>query len=266
MLTYPVSDGTVVVTVDGIAVNRVSGDTLPVLYDSTHTVRVEATNAAGVTGSAQVTLTIDTIRPTVALISPTPGVTNNRTPVLLYTINDWPIGPVTVKVDGAVVNKTTSSQLDALADGNHTVRVEETDTAGNTGASEVAFTVDTIPPTLSISSPIAGTTNLSSLPLIYAVSDGTVVVKLDNAEVNNASGSTLDTLPNGPHIVRVEATDAANNISYAEVAFTVDASAAGNDDTNIYCKGTGTYLVGPSNFTSGISEPTANNAIIIAAP
>lgn len=40
-----------------------------------------------------------------------------------------------------------------------------------------------------------------------------------------------------------------------------------NDDTNIYCQGTGTNLIGPSNFTNGISvPPVGTNAVLIASP
>jgi hypothetical protein len=126
--------------------------------------------------------------------------------------------------------------------------------------------VDTTPPTVSISSPISGATNLDSLPLIYSVSDGSVTVKLDGAVVSTVSGGTLDALANGSHTVRVEARDAANNTGYAEVTFTVDTASAGNDDTNIYCMGTGTVLVGPSAFTNNINVPSSNNNVWIASP
>lgn len=95
--------------------------------------------------------------------------------------------------------------------------------------------------------------------MTYSVSNGTVVVKLDGAMVNKVSGNTLDALTNGDHTVRVEAGDAANNVGFSEVTFTVEAASTGNDDTNIYCMGTETILVDPSAFTNGIS-----NTVLIA--
>jgi len=66
LLQYAVSAGTVVVKVDGVIVNKVAGNTLDLLADGIHTVRVEATNA-GVTGFAVSTFTIDTIAPAVTV-------------------------------------------------------------------------------------------------------------------------------------------------------------------------------------------------------
>jgi hypothetical protein len=145
MLTYIVSDGTVVVKVDGIVVNKVSGSAIDTLSAGSHTVHVEVTDAAGNTGFAEVTFTIlDTTAPLVSITSPFPGTTNISTPLLTYTISD---GTVIVTVDGTVVNKISGNMLDMLTAGNHTVRVEATDVAGNTGFAEVIFTVsdDAIP-------------------------------------------------------------------------------------------------------------------------
>jgi len=169
-------------------------------------------------------------------------------------------------VDGAVVSKISGNTLDALGDGSHTVRVEATNTFG-TSFAEVSFTIDTVAPVVTISSPVPGATNDNTPLLIYSASDGTVTVKLDGASISKVSGSTLDPLTYyGSHTLRVEATDAAGNTGYAEVTFTVNTAAAGSDDTNIYCKGTGTYTVGYSNFTNSITVPTANNAVAIASP
>ena len=65
---------------------------------------------------------------------------------------------------------------------------------------------------------------------------------------------------------------AVSTYSFADVTSNHSISASfsessGNDDTNIYCLGTGTYLVGPSNFTTGISLPPAGtNTVLIASP
>ena len=84
------------------------------------------------------------------------------------------------------------------------------------------FVADVTPPTVVITSPVAGITNNPAPQLTYSVSDGAVVVKVDGTTVNKVSGNTLDTLPNGQHTVRVEATDASGNPSFAEVNFTVN--------------------------------------------
>jgi len=263
LLTYAADDGIVVVKVDSIIVNKVSGNALDPLANGDHTVRVEATDPAGNMGAAEVAFTVASFAPTVVMTSPSSLTTNNRTPLLSYTVSD---GTVIVKVDGVVVNKVSGNTLTSLADGSHTVRVEATNASNYTDFAEVTFTVDATPPSVSISSPIAGMTNDDTPVLIYSVSDGAVTVKVDGYTVSKVSGNTFDTLVNGSHTVRVEARDAANNTGYAEVTFTVNTAATGNDDTNIYCKGTATYLVGYSNFTSGIPVPGSNNAVWIASP
>ena len=262
-LAYTVTEGTVVVKVDGVIVNKVSGDALEPLANGDHTVRVEAADIAGNIGAAEVTFTVASLAPTVTITSPTSGISNNKTPTLTYRVSD---GTVVVKVDGATVNKVSGNMLDSLSDGSHIVRVEATNTSNYTEFAEVTFTIDATPPSVSISSPVPGVTDLDTQPLIYSVSDGSITVKLDGSVVSTVSGGTLDALADGSHTVRVEAKDTVNNIGFDEVTFTVDTESAGNDDTNVYCMGTGTVLVGPSAFTNSISVPSSNNDVWIASP
>ena len=221
-LFYTVYEGTVVVKVDGAVVNKVSGDHLDLLADGPHTLRMESTDAAGNTGFAESNFIVDTIPPTVSITSPAAGTTNDNTPALGYTVNE---GQVTVKVDSVIVSKVSGDSLATLPDGLHTLTVQSIDAAGNAALAQVQFTVDTTAPTVAITSPAAGLTKVSSPVLSYNVSDGTVVVKVDGAVVNKVSGSTLDTLADGNHIVRVESTDAAGNFASTQRSFTVDTAA-----------------------------------------
>ncbi|NJC87760.1 MAG: hypothetical protein FIB02_04390 [Desulfuromonas sp.] len=87
----------------------------------------------------------------------------------------------------------------------------------------VAAPADTTPPTVSVSSPVsAGIVKVNALALNYTVSDGTVKVYVDGAQKNLVSGNIIAGLSNGLHTVRVESTDAANNVGSSEVSFTVD--------------------------------------------
>jgi hypothetical protein len=81
-------------------------------------------------------------------------VISDNTPTLTYTVTDDVSASFTevVKVDDVTVSKVSGDSLDTLADGSHTVRVEATDEAGNTGYEEVTFTVDTTYPDISVSS------------------------------------------------------------------------------------------------------------------
>ena len=218
VLAYAVSGGTVVVKIDNAVISKVSGEMLDSLSDGTHALRVEATDANG-TGFAEKTFTVDTIAPTVVINSPIAGAINTKSPALTYTVSD---GSISVKVDGNVVSKVSGTTLDPLPDGTHTLRVESTDGAGNTGFAEIVFTVDTTAPTVSIASPISGATNNNHPVVTYTVSDGTVVVTVDGVVVAKVSGDALDALADGSHKVRAESTDSVGNVGFAEVTFVVD--------------------------------------------
>ncbi|MCK9418061.1 MAG: hypothetical protein M0R70_01630 [Nitrospirae bacterium] len=84
------------------------------------------------------TITLDTTSPVVTITSPAVGNTSNTTPTLTYTVSD---GTIVVKVDGVAATKVSGDNLDVLTFGSHTVRVESTDAANNTGYAEVTFTV-----------------------------------------------------------------------------------------------------------------------------
>ncbi len=85
---------------------------------------------------------------------------------------------------------------------------------------------DTEPPVVSLTSP-SGLTNDNTPLLEYSITDQStfnVVVKVDGTVVNKVYGDSLDTLSDGPHTIRVEATDASGNVGFAESNFTVDST------------------------------------------
>jgi alpha-tubulin suppressor-like RCC1 family protein len=219
VLTYTLTEGTPTVTVDGVVVTKASGDTLGPLADGSHTVRVTAVDAAGNSDFAEVSFTVDATAPTATITSPTAGTTNNATPVLSFTLSE---GAAVVTVDGTVLPLNSGDVLPQLFDGPHVVRVETVDAAGNPGFAEVSFMVDTSAPNVAISSPLAGIGNNSTPVLNFTTSEGTVVVKVDGTVVIKSSGDALDPLADGFHVVRVEATDSANNFGFAETSFTID--------------------------------------------
>ncbi|HYS42790.1 MAG TPA: Ig-like domain-containing protein, partial [Geobacteraceae bacterium] len=129
---------------------------------------------------AEVSLTVDKTPPTVVITSPAAGLTNNRTPQLTYAVSD---GTVVVKVGGVVVDKVSGDSLAPLADGTHTVRVEATDTAGNSAFAEVTIGVDTAAPAggMVINSAAAFTTTPAvTLTLTASDTNGVVEMQFSN--------------------------------------------------------------------------------------
>lgn len=69
-LNYTVSDGSVIVRVDGDVVSGVAGESLDALADGEHTITIESTDLATNVGVAQVVFTIDTQIPIMLGLSP----------------------------------------------------------------------------------------------------------------------------------------------------------------------------------------------------
>ena len=106
----------------------------------------------------------------------------------------------------------------ALSGGDHTIRVEATDQAGNSGDATVSFSVATLP-TVTITSPSSGAvlgTTSASLQFETANEPTSVTCKLDAAPaVPCASPQDYADLAEGTHTLRVYATNAAGTASVA---------------------------------------------------
>lgn len=229
-----------------------------------YNVTVEATNTAGTTGTADAS-TIDGLKlyvkekvaPIITILSPSPGayVSNNRQPVV-FTITDEAGGSgvkldsVVVKLDGVTVSagEVTHSSISngysftytpaqAMGDGSRTVTVDATDNDGNAAAQKsTTFTVDTIPPTLNITSPSEGMiTSTPTLTVSGQTNDATsspvtVKISLNGADQGtvtvggDGSFSKAVTLSEGANSIVVTATDAAGKITSVTRNATLDSS------------------------------------------
>ena len=229
-----------------------------------YNVTVEATNTAGTAGTADAgTLgglklyVKETVAPVITILSPSGGayVTNNKQPVV-FTITDEAGGSgvkldsVAVKLDGSPVSagEVTHSTISngysftytpgkALDDGSHTVTVDATDNDGNAAAQKyTTFKVDTIPPTLNVTSPTEGMiTSTKSLTVSGTTNDATsspVTVKIslnstDQGAVTvggNGAFSKAVMLKEGENVIVVTVTDAAGKSSSVPRNVTLDTS------------------------------------------
>ncbi len=132
-------------------------------------------------------------------------------------------------LDGAAFAPCPASGITytGLVGGPHTFAVHATDSRGNTGPDATrAFTVDTIPPTVSISSPAAASTTGGTVKLTFATAAGsTIACTLDgNPLAACASGNNLTGLQTGMHTVAVSATDSCQNTGSTSVTWSVDAT------------------------------------------
>lgn len=229
-----------------------------------YNVSVEATNEAGTKGSADAS-TVDglklvvkeTVAPVITIVSPTAGayVANSKQPVV-FNITDETggsgvdISTLVVKQDGtavaaanithtAITNgySVTYTPSAALSDGSHTVTINCKDHDGNAAEEKsTTYTVDTVPPTLNVTSPaddlitaassvtVAGTTNdATSSPVVITISlNGT-----DQGTVPVGTGGTSSkvvTLKEGSNTIIVKAKDAAGKESSVTRTVTLDTS------------------------------------------
>lgn len=229
-----------------------------------YNVTVEATNTAGSTGTANAG-TLDGLKlyvkekvpPVITILSPSGGayVTNNKQPVV-FTITDEAGGSgvkldsVVVKLDGTPVSagEVTHSAISngysftytpgqALGDGSHTVTVDATDNDGNSATQKsTTFTVDTIPPTLNVTSPTEGfITSVAAITVSGTTNDATsspvtVKVSLNGADQGAVSVggdgafSKSINLAEGANVIVVTATDSAGKSSSVTRNVTLDTS------------------------------------------
>lgn len=229
-----------------------------------YNVTVKATNTAGTVGTADAStmsslklVVKEKVAPVITIISPSAGayVTNSKQPVV-FTITDEADGSginlstLVVKQDNAAVAAATLTKTSvtngyqvtytpasALSDGSHTVTVNVSDNDGNTAAQKsTTYTVDTVPPTLNITSPadglitanpsltVAGTTNdATSSPV-------TVTIKLNGTSqgavtvASSGSFSKTITLANGSNTIVITSTDAAGKSTSVTRTVTLDTS------------------------------------------
>ncbi|WGD54678.1 Ig-like domain-containing protein [Bradyrhizobium sp. CB1650] len=229
------SDASLTVSAAAIDVTRtytVDGGTATANYvaptvDGDHTVVVTDTDTAGNTASASLSFTLQSViaTPTVALTHDTgSSATDNITKDASLTVSA-PAADITrtYTVDGGTAS---ASYVAPTADGDHTVVVTDTDTAGNIATGSLSFTLDNTiaTPTVALahdtgSSASDGITRDASLTVSAAASDVTRTYSVDGG---TASATYAAPTADGDHTVVVTDTDIAGNIATGSVSFTLD--------------------------------------------
>ena len=229
-----------------------------------YNVSVVATNEAGTSGSADAT-TIDglklvvkeTVAPVITIVSPTNGayVTNSKQPVVFTVVDEAGgsgvhISSLVVKLDSKAVDAATLTSTAitngysvtytpaaALADGAHTVTIDWKDNDGNAATQKsTSYTIDTVPPTLNVTSPAEGlVTATSSVTVAGTTNDATsspvtITISLNGEDQGavtvgaNGSFSKTVTLAEGSNTIIVKAKDAAGKESTVTRNVTLDTS------------------------------------------
>lgn len=229
-----------------------------------YNVSIEVTNTAGTTVTKDGSdfdglrlVVVEKVAPVITIISPTNGalVTNANIPVV-FTARDEAYGSgidvssLVVTLDGAPVasSEITSSAITdgyqftytpaaALSNASHTVTIDISDNDGNEAVQKsITFTVDTVPPSLNVTSPTEGLiTNNASLTVAGTTNDVssspvTVTITLNGADqgsvptTSDGSFSKAVTLAEGANVIIVTAADTAGNVTTVTRNVTLDTS------------------------------------------
>ena len=229
-----------------------------------YNVTVKATNDAGTTGTADAAtlnglklVVKETVAPVITIVSPSEGayVSNSKQPVVFTVVDETDgsgvdLSTLVVKQDGTAVASSaitstpitngyqvTYTPAAALSDGSHTVTIDCKDHDGNSAAQKsTTYKVDTVPPVLNITAPVAGLVTASSALTIAGTTNDatsspvTIAVKLngvDQGAVSVASNGNFTksvTLAEGENTIVVTATDAAGQTTTVSRTVTLDTS------------------------------------------
>jgi hypothetical protein len=235
------------------------------LTEGSHTITVVATDTAGNVTTQTASIVVDTTippAPTVTRVTPSSSPTNSTSAQVTFTANE-PGGTLRCSIDGGAFAACASSPLNftALADGPHSVAVEQTDSAGNTGSvASVAWTVDTTPPpapTVNRTSPTSSPTSSTDAEISFSANEpgGTLECSIDGGAfaVCASSPVNLTGLSDGSHSFAVRQSDAAGNPGIASsVNWTVDTAAP--DAPSVSSNRTGTVSESTATITYSASE------------
>ena len=187
------------------------------------------------------------IAPVVSISSPSSGAyLTSTTPTIEFTVIDADSGVASAKItlDGAEITSVTKTAITggykytctpttALKDGKHTISITATDNDGNTSAAKTStFTVDTVPPTLSVTAPadkfitnkstvtVTGKTDdVTSKPVAVTINGTAVTVETDGAFSKDV------TLANGSNTIMIIAKDEAGKTTTVTRTVTLDTAA-----------------------------------------
>ncbi len=124
------------------------------LEDGSYSFDVVATDDAGLEGSASREFSVDGTGPTVEITEGPSGSTTSTDATIRFTVDD-PDATLQCLFDSVPRATCTPGEdvvLSALTDGTHTFKVVATDALGNSSTDQLTWAVDTIAPTVSITS------------------------------------------------------------------------------------------------------------------
>jgi len=230
------SDDAVAATVNGVAaVIDPAAKTFTAaltLVEGSNTITVNGSDVAGNSGSATLTLVVDTQAPRLSVTSPAANACLNVSALdIKGTASDANFKNITVQLGGTTVTPTVdaggnwTASFTNVPEGKALFTIQATDTVGHSTTSSITVNIDRTAPTIAITEsgvPFTATLLNRAVTLFVGTTDAdptpAVTVTLDGAAY--APGTPI--AAEGQHTVAVSATDCAGNKSDKSVQFTID--------------------------------------------
>jgi hypothetical protein len=223
---YFTTDGTTPTT----ASPQYTGTPIPITATTTlQYMAVDAQGTQSPVGSQ--TYTIDTVPPVVSLTGQPTNLTNNTSPSFTFAADDAGTTFACSLARGTAADAFTACSspkgYSGLAAGTYTFKVQATDPAGNVSVTPYTFTIDTVPPMVSLTAKPTTPTNNANPSFTFASNKAgtTFACSLATAaDVFTACSSpqSYSGLADGTYTFKVRATDPAGNVNLASYAFTID--------------------------------------------
>lgn len=185
------------------------------------------------------------VAPVISITAPSEGAyITNTTPTIEFSVTDADSGvnsgTIAVTIDGTAIRSVTKTAITggykctctpaALKDGEHTISVTASDNDGNAASAKTSsFTVDTVPPTLSVTAPTDGLiTNKSTVTVTGKTDDATskpVTVTVNGTAVTVGTDGAFSkdvSLANGSNTITIIAKDKAGKTTTVTRTVTLD--------------------------------------------
>ena len=155
---------------------------------------------------------------------------NNHLIDLIYSVSDPNLDTAKIYIDGivnasSILSGSILNDPTGLADGMHNLTIIASNTLGLVSVKQIIFTIDTVAPIITITSPIVKSYGSNTITLSYTVSgQSSLDIFIDGTKNTSAlaSGANLPSFLDGLHNVTLVGTDLSGNYASKTILFTVD--------------------------------------------
>jgi hypothetical protein len=210
-------DGATNYTMGSITSTRFAAQNSTALVVGTHPFTIYCNDTVGHMSSASSSFNFSATAPNppnVTLILPLNATYNYRTGITIgYTYTDSPTS-CSYYLNGSgptAISGCTNTTFNVATDGPHSLTITVSN-AGGSDSKTVAFTVDTVAPTVYLYAPANGTYTSTPISLTYTSSEpGSCTYSLSAGSNSSISGNTTISPSNGDYNITLYCTDAASN-------------------------------------------------------